>query len=309
MILITGGLGFLGVGTARYLLEQGEEVLLTRRRTSRIPAFLTEYLDKKLKVVGCDIMDLPSLIAVLKEYRVRSIIHAAVVTLAKASLYQGFKINMEGTINVLESARLMGIKRVTLTSSITVYYGIRSEIPYQEAMAIPLDVKYPIACEKIAAETMCNLYSGHYGLDLVITRISMAYGPYSASGFIPMELMVEGAAKEKRAFLSQFHPEYKMDFIYIDDCARAIGMVHLAKELKYKVYNIASGMSHTLDEVTGVIKKVIPDCQIELNGNPPPWQFRGVDISRIHDEFGYRPKYSLEQGIREYIDWTIRTKQ
>ena len=70
MILITGGLGFLGSGLARYLLDQGEQVVLTRRRNARIPPMLANDLDKKLKVVYCDILDLPSLVSVVKKYEV-----------------------------------------------------------------------------------------------------------------------------------------------------------------------------------------------------------------------------------------------
>jgi len=62
MILIMGGLGFIGAALGRYLLEQGEEVLLTRRRTSRVPLFLSDYLNQKLKVVDCDMLDLPNLL-------------------------------------------------------------------------------------------------------------------------------------------------------------------------------------------------------------------------------------------------------
>lgn len=308
MILITGGLGFLGVALARYLVEQGKEVLLTRRRTSRIPVFLAGYLNEKVRVVDCDILDFPNLIAVLKKYRVQSVIHAAGVTQAAASLYQGFKVNLEGTIGVLEAARLMDIKRVSFTSSITVYFGIRSEIPYNETMAIPLDGKHYITNNKIAAEVLGNLYAGQYGLELITSRISMAYGPYSASTITPLELMVEGAAKEKKVVLDRVHPEGMMDYIYIDDCARAIGMLHLAKKPRYTVYNVASGKSHTYREVAGMIKKLIPDCHIELKGERAPRYPVSVNIDRIQEEFGFKTEYDLEHGIQEYIDWIARGK-
>lgn len=309
MILITGGLGFFGTGMARYLLEQGKEVLLTRRRTSRIPLSLSDHLDKKLRVVDCDILDFPNLLAILKKYRVESIIHAAMVTLAKATLYQEVMTNLEGTVHVLEAARLTDIKRVSFTSSGTVYHGIRSEIPYKETMPLSLDVQYHIGSNKIAAEALCNLYAEQDGLDLIIARISMGYGPGSASaGFGPVEVMVEGAVKGKRVVLPQVHPEAKRDFIYIDDCARAMGMLHLAKELKYKVYNVASGRTHTFGEVAAVVKKLIPDCHIELKGERASWHPPGLDISRLHDELDFEPKYDLEHGIQEYIHWIVKGK-
>jgi UDP-glucose 4-epimerase len=308
MILITGGLGFLGVALARYLLEQGKEVLLTKRRTSRLPVFLAGSLNEKVRVVDCDILDFPNLIAVLKKYRVQSVIHAAGVTDATASLYQGFKINLEGTINILEAARLMDIKRVSFTSSITVYFGVRSEIPYTETMAIPLDGKHYITNNKIAVEVLGNLYAGQYGLELITSRISMAYGPYSASTFTPLEIMVEGAAKEKEVVFDRVHPEGMMDYIYVDDCARAIGMLHLAKKLKYTIYNVASGKSHTYREVVAIIKRLIPDCHIELKGELAPKYPVSINIDRIQEEFGFKTEYDLENGIRKYIDWIVQGK-
>jgi UDP-glucose 4-epimerase len=309
MILITGGLGFIGVGLARYILEQGKEVLLTRRRTSRIPGFLKDYLDKELRVVDSDILDLPNLLAILKEHRVESIVHTAMITLAKASLYQGFKASLEGTVNVLEAARLMGIKRVTYTSSVTVYYGIKGETPYEESMALPIDLRHPIGSEKISVEALGTLYAEHYGLELIITRPSMVYGPHSVLNIGPMTQMVEGALNKKRVVLPQFYSGFSTDFIYIDDCSRAIGTVHLAKEPKHTVYNVASGKTYSLKQVSEVIEKIIPDCSIELQGKPTPWSSSLVDIGRLREEFGYEPEYDLEQGIRKYIDWIKEGKK
>jgi UDP-glucose 4-epimerase len=308
MILITGGLGFLGSGLARYLVDQGEEVLLTRRRNARIPATLANDLDTRLKVVDCDILDLPSLIAAVKKYHVTSIIHAAVAILAKASLYQAVKINMEGTANVLEAARLSDIKRVTFTSSNTVYMGIQEKTLCKENTPIPLDVNHPIASEKIACEALCNLYAHEYGLEVMITRPSMIYGPGSFSIIAPLPLMVEQVLKQKSVVISQFHPDWGVDFVYIKDCARAIGMVHVAKGPKYRLYNTASGRSYTLRDVAALIQKVIPDCHIELRGLVPPGTVHAVDISRLRDEFGYAPEYDLERGVREYIGWVVKGK-
>ncbi len=308
MILITGGLGFLGSGLARYLLDQGEEVVLTRRRNARIPAMLANDLDKKLRIVDCDILDLPSLVAAVKKYGVKSIIHAAVAILAKFTLYQAVKINMEGTANVMEAARLADIKRVTFTSSNTVYMGIREESVVKESTPIPMEVTHSIAGEKIACEALCNLYANEYGLEVIVARPSMIYGPGSFSIIAPITLIVEKAVKEKNVVMPQFHPGWGTDFVYIKDCARAIGMVHTAKAPKYRLYNAGSGTSHRLKEVVPIIEKVVPGCHIELKGAPRPQAVHTMDMSRLRDEFGYQPEYDLERGIREFADWVVKGK-
>ncbi len=302
MILITGGLGFLGTGLARHLLLQGEEVLLTRRRTSQVPAFLKPHLGKSLKIVECDVLDLPGLIGTLKSHPVKSIIHAAVTIPAYTTLYQVMKTNLEGTANVLEAARLMAIERVTFTSSITVYYGRQDDLLYRESMPIIIDFNHPIGTEKIAVETLCNLYAHEYGVNIFIARPSMIYGArgYAATGL--MASMVEGAVKDKHVVISKFSPDYNMDFVHIDDCTEAICTIHLAKEPKHRVYNTAFGKNWYLHEVAPLIEKLVPGSKIELTGTFAPWPKFSVDMSRIREEFGFQPKYDIERGVREYVD-------
>jgi UDP-glucose 4-epimerase len=302
MIVITGGLGFLGTGLARYLLQQGQEVLLTKHRSSYVPGFLTPYLDRSLHIVGVDLLDMPSLISALKKYPVKSIIHAAVTIPANATLYQVVKINLEGTANVLEAARLMEIERVTFTSSITVYYGRQDNLFYSESMPINIDFNHPIGTEKIAVETLCNLYAHEYGINLFTCRPSMIYGArgFDAAGL--MARMVEGAVREGHVVIPQFSPDYSMDFVYMDDCAEAISRVHLAKEPKHRVYNTALGKNYYLREIAPIIEKLVPGSHIELKGTVVPWPKFAVDMNRLRDEFGFEPRYDIEGGVREYVE-------
>ena len=302
MILITGGLGFLGTGVARYLLQLGQEVLLTRHRSSRVPVFLAHYLDKSLKIADCDLLDMPSLIAALKKYPVTSIIHAAVTIPANVTLYQVVKTNLEGTANVLEAARLMEIERVTFTSSITVYYGRQDDLFYTEPMPINIDFNHPIGTEKIAVETLCNLYAHEYGINLFICRPSMIYGARGFEAVGLMARMVEGAVREKHVVIPQFSPDYSMDFVYMDDCAGAIGTVHLAKEPKHRVYNTALGKNYYLHEVAPLIERLVPGSRIELKGTVVPWPKFAVDMARLRDEFGFQPRYDIERGVQEYVE-------
>jgi nucleoside-diphosphate-sugar epimerase len=301
MILITGGLGFFGTHLARYLLDQGEEVVLTRHRTSRLPAFLENDLNRSLKIAECDILDLANFLTVLKKYCVTSIIHAAVAIPAKAPLYRVMKTSVEGTSNVLEAAKLMEVRKVTFTSSITVYYGRQDDLVYKETTPIRIDVNHPIATEKIAAEACCNLYEHEYGVHVVIVRPSMIYGP-QGHGLAPIDQMVEGVTKQKKTVISQFSPDYSMDFLYIEDCCHAIGMIHLAKEPKHKVYNVAYGKGYYLHEVARVIQKLVPESELELKGSRVPWPLFSVDTSRLRDEFAFRPAFDLEQGLRKCIE-------
>jgi nucleoside-diphosphate-sugar epimerase len=129
----------------------------------------------------------------------------------------------------------------------------------------------------------------------------MIYGP-GTSGWTPMGLLVGGVVKQKKAIIPNFGPEYNVDFLYIEDCARAIGMIHLAKEPKHRVYNVAYGKVYYLRQIAEILKKLVPDAQIELKGSHAPWPYFAVDVTRLSEEFAYQPAYDIESGIRKYMD-------
>lgn len=307
MILITGGMGFLGISLGRYLAEQGQEVLLTQRRATSIPLILSEFIDRQVKIVNCDVLDLPSIIEVIKKYRVDSVIHSAMITLAKGSVYQLVKTTINGMVNVLEAARLTEVKRVSFVSSGTLYYEIESAEPYKETLPLTIYSRTEVSASKKAGEVWALFYANQYGMDVRVTRPPRVYGPYYISGRNPMMIMVENAVAGKPTSLPQVHEKMEGDFVYIRDCARGVGMVHLAAKTRHTTYNVGSGRSHSFGQVAQAIKKVIPECKIELGqGRDAPVTPACLDISRIKEEFGYWPEYDLDRGLREYIDWIIK---
>jgi nucleoside-diphosphate-sugar epimerase len=122
MILITGGLGFLGVNLAKYLLDLGEEVLLTRHRNPRVPDILAPFLGKTLLVAPMDVTDLAAVMDAVKKYKVTSMVHAASLSEGRGSLCQVLCGNLIGSANVLEAARLMDVGRVTFIRAVGVLF-------------------------------------------------------------------------------------------------------------------------------------------------------------------------------------------
>ena len=104
MILITGGGGFIGVHMARELIDMGHDVLLVDRQPFRIPDFLAPHRDARVKVFEGDILNLPFLYEMIREYRVESIIHAAVIIAAGDRFYEALKVNLQGTVDIIEAS-------------------------------------------------------------------------------------------------------------------------------------------------------------------------------------------------------------
>jgi UDP-glucose 4-epimerase len=119
-ILLTGAMGAIGSWVARELVERGHRPLLYDSRADF--TLIPDLVDRVDLVVG-DLLDLPTLVRTVLEHKVERILHLAAMMppQAQANPYLGFRVNAEGTLNVLEAARIGGVRRVVYTSSKAVY--------------------------------------------------------------------------------------------------------------------------------------------------------------------------------------------
>jgi UDP-glucose 4-epimerase len=303
MILLTGGLGFLGCNLAYYLAKQGEKLILTQHRINRIPTFLEPLVNKSIWISSCDIQDFSNLFHIMEQYPIQSIIHTAATYGQKGKLYQTLNINILGTMNVLEAARIKKINRVTFTSSQSVYQRSREKW-HTEDEDLPLQSIHSISLTKKAGDMICDYYRKEYGFNILITRPSQIYGPLYATEINPLQQMVESSIAGKPTNLPEVAPDDGNDLIYVKDCARAISLIHLAKKPRFSVYNVGDKYVR-YGEMADMVKKIIPDSKINLGENikekirEPMF----LNMDRLKDEFDFKPEYDLEHGIRDYIQW------
>ena len=306
MILITGGLGFIGTNLAKYFLDHGEEVLLTRHRNFAVPPFLQKEDGDRLRILPCDVLDLDGLIRLIRENKVESIVHGVAIYHSSETYHRVFQINVSGTMNVMEAALLAGVKLVSFASSRAVYAGWSLPDPVPEIEEISIHAGEYIQVTKKAGEILVLYYRRKLGLDVRILRVARVYGPLSGAARNPVREMVESAFKNRPAIISN-SPEERNDFVYVKDCARGMGIIHLAKNPQHYIYNIGNGRISLLSEFADIIKKLIPSAQIEFVGshaNPNDMRLETcIDITRISKEFGYLPEYDIEKGIEDYIRW------
>ncbi len=305
MILITGGGGFISSHLARGLVDRRQKVLLMDLHFVEPPSFLAPYSDRQVKRVQGDMRDLSFLYRVIKEYKVESIIHAASLHEATGSLYKALKMNIDGTIEVLEAARIFGLRRVTFISSVMVYVLNKSKETLQEDLNLPWASLGYISGTKKAGEQICQLYAQEHEMSIPIVRPSDVWGPLYRSGRQRQQAMVENSVSGSPTDLSKVYGGRKWPYVYVRDCARAINLVHLTPSLKHNIYNISDGGSHTLFDFAEAIREVIPTAQIELGTTRsekdidlPP-----MSIERIRKDLGFIPEYDFRKAVRAYIDW------
>jgi len=301
--LVTGGTGFIGLYISRMLINRGEKVVVY----DLIPKFdlMKEVPNQTIEVVRGDILDLPHLLRTIKKYDINKVIHLAymLIDACDANPYKAMEVNILGTNNVFEAARILDLERVVWASSSAVYAPAREygETPVYVTEDFPIKMKgisvYG-AC-KILNEFTSQFYSERYNLDLIGLRPTMVYGPGRVRGGTAFSsLLIENPARGKTIHIP-FSADQECNWIYVKDTADAFVTACFAKKPKHIIFNLG-GETHTLGEAANYVKEIIPDANITFGNAKAEWVSR-YDTTRIFEELGFKPKYSLKDGIKDFI--------
>lgn len=287
--LITGGAGFIGTNLVTYLVEQGKEVVvvddLSAGDKSRLPAEVTFH--------QIDVCDTDALEQVLGGVDV--IVHLAALPRVQYSIEHPFevqRVNVDGTLSVLEAARKAGVKRIIFAGSSSVY-GDQETLPLPETLSP--QPKSPYALHKLMGEHLMKLWSDIHGLETVSLRFFNIYGPHMdpdgayalvVGKFLKMR-------KEGKALTITGDGEQTRDFTHVADLSRAILLASESTEVgSGEVFNVGAGNNvsiNTTAELIGGPTEYIP-ARIE------PKHTR-ADISSIKNKLGWEPEISFEEGI------------
>jgi UDP-glucose 4-epimerase len=316
MIMITGGMGFIGSSMAKILCEQGEKILLADPKQKELAPFLEPYRDKNLFITRLDIIDFEGVEKTIKQYKIKSIIHAAAVYESTGTFYDAMRVNIIGTINVLEASQRHGIERTSMMSTEAVYQGIKQVAPLKEDQLLFVESDRYIPGTKRAEENLALLYAKIQGLDIILIRASRVFGPLSIGFRNPINLMTEAAVYRNVCDLTDIDEDEGHDNLYVKDCARGVVMVHTAKKLNHRIYNLGTGKLTTFGEIRDAVLKIVPKTVIHLGKNlrditptKSPLDINAcLDINRIKEELGFEPEYDVNKGMRAYIAW-IKDKQ
>ena len=314
MILITGGLGFIGAHTARALLYLGESCGLVQRRASGVPDTFADEAGKRLFVEQVDITDRRAVLAVGTRYKITGLVHLAGSVPWPPGLdepVEGARKAVEGLLNVLAAGREWEVERVGVASTIGVYGGV-DENPLREDAPLPMTAGHAIPAFKKIGELLTDYIADATGLEVLNYRISAVWGPFgrAASPFFAAPQLVHAAARgtapDFSALRSTAYAQDGGDLCYVKDCGRAIALLQLAPRVNHRTYNVAAGRITTYQEIVTAIKKISPDAQLELpEGHDPsgPGQAAYLDITRIRQDTGYTPAYNTDRAVADYLDW------
>lgn len=309
--LVTGGAGFIGSHVCERLLRAGHAVWafddlndfydpqIKRRNLRDIRS-----LGKAFEFVHGDLTDAAAVTALFERVTFDQVIHLAAragvrPSLAEPALYQ--RVNVEGTVHVLEAARRTGVKKLILASSSSVY-GVNAKVPFAESDPIFAPIS-PYAASKLACEALGHVYHHVYGLDVVILRFFTVYGPRQRPDLAIHKFARLIAAGQPIPVFGDPDRSAR-DYTYITDIVDGV-MACTERQFGYEIFNLGESRTVTLSRLIELLeaalgRQAIRDRRPPQAGDVP---ITFADVSKARAKLDYEPRVGIEQGIPLFAEW------
>jgi UDP-glucose 4-epimerase len=307
-ILVTGGCGLIGSTTIDELLRghsPARIVIFDNLVRGSIRNVAQALEDPRVTLVRGDIRDVDALRRVTEG--MDAVVHMAAlrITACAAEPREAFEVMCAGSFNVIDAAREAGVKKVVAPSSASIY-GLADTFPTTEDHH-PYNDDTWYGASKTMLEGLLRSYLAMYGLPYVALRYFNVYGPrmdihgkYTEVLIRWMERIADG--KPPLIFGDGLQT---MDFVYIDDIARA-NVLALASEVSGEVFNVASGAETSLRDLAAALLKIMganlsPEHGPERSVNPV--SRRLADVSKAERLLGFKAEVDLEDGLTRLVEW------
>jgi UDP-glucuronate 4-epimerase len=308
--LVTGGAGFIASHVCERLLREGHRVWAFDDLNDFYDPIIKELNLLDISLVGGpfefvrgDLTDVAAVNELFAATKFDQVIHLAAragvrPSLEQPALYQ--RVNVEGTVNLLEAARKTGVKKITLASSSSVY-GVNAKVPFSESDPISSAIS-PYAASKLACEALGHTYHHVYKMDVAVLRFFTVYGPRQRPDLAihkftrlidagkPIPVFGDGSTARDHTFVTDI-----LDGIIA--CTK--------KEFGFEIFNLGESQTIRLDKLISLIeaalgKKAVIDRQPLQPGDVP---ITFADISKARRMLGYNPQVKAEKGIPLFVDW------
>lgn len=308
-ILITGGAGFIGSHLSEKVIRFGHKVICIDDFNDYYDPSIKENNlkdiidDENFTLYRADILDRAAMLEIFSSHDVDIVIHLAAragvrPSLSNAALYE--KVNVEGTINLLENCREKAINRFIFASSSSVYGG-NEKTPFSETDMVDFPVS-PYAATKKSGELICYTYHHLYDISILAFRFFTVYGPrqrpemaihkFTRKIFngVPIEIYGDGSSSR--------------DYTYIDDIVNGIvgslGLIH-----GYEIMNLGNSYPVKLSDLVKLIEeKTGRKAVIEyLDPQPGDVFTTYADIEKARKLIKYDPEMPIEDGLEYFLDW------
>ena len=307
--LVTGGCGLIGSTTIDMLLKDySPEQIIIFDNLNRGSIDNVEHAlqDKRVTWIRDDIRNVDAVNKAMQGIDFAVHLAALRITACAADTRDANEVMCDGTFNVIDAAHKAGVKKVMAASSASIY-GLATEFPTKETHH-PYGNRTLYGAAKIYLEGLLRSYNDMFGLNYVATRYFNVYGPrmdiHGKYTEVLIRWMDRIAAGQPPLILGD--GSTSMDFVYIDDVARA-NIACLKADVTDEVFNVASGVETNLNELAAALMRVMgapnlkPEYGPERKVNAVPRRL--ADTSKAEKLLGFKAQVGLEEGLARLVDW------
>ena len=303
-MLVTGGGGFIGSHTVDRLLRDGHGVrVLDNFATGRRENLLEVRSDVEL--IEGDIQSYERVSNAVRGCEI--VLHQAALPSVPRSVQDPLTsnaTNVTGTLNVLLASRDAGVRRVVYASSSSIY-GVGAELPKHEGL-VPQPIS-PYAVAKLAGEGFCRSFWEVFDLETVALRYFNVFGPRQdpLSQYAAVIPNFITALMDGRAPTVFGDGEQSRDFTYVGNVVEGNVLAMYAEGVAGKVFNVAAGQRTSLNELLQILERLSGRHINPSYEQPRPGDVRHshADVSAAERGLGFRPRVSVEEGLRRTLDW------
>ncbi|MCS7168423.1 MAG: SDR family oxidoreductase [Gemmatales bacterium] len=308
LCLVTGGAGFLGSHLVEALVNQGWRVRVLDDFSTGRPDNLASVWSH-IEVLEGSVTDLARVESALEgcEYA----FHLAAIASVQRSLEEPLVTHAAcatGTLNVLEAARRLGVRRVIYAGSSSCYGNLGARALREDDPVQPLS---PYAAAKLAGEMYCRAFSHAFGLETVVLRFFNIYGPRqdSRSPYSGVIALFASAMSRGEAPIVHGDGLQSRDFVYVSDAVEALVKAARTPKAVGQPYNIGTGRATSVIELVHHLNELLGTHIVPKHGPPRPGDIRHsqADISLAQRELGYQPLISLREGLQKTLTWLTQT--
>ena len=308
-VLVTGADGFIGSHLTEALLARGYRVrALAQYNSFNYWGWLDDVKHPNLEIVSGDVRDSSFCRELTRGCG--TVFHlAALIAIPYSYVAPDSYVdtNIRGTLNMCQAARDEGVDRIVVTSTSEVY-GTALQVPIPETH--PRQPQSPYSATKIAADAIATSFYNAFELPVVIARPFNAYGPRQSARAIIPTIIGQIAKGEREIKVGDLTPT--RDFNFVTDTCRGFIALAEAKGIEGREINIATGTEVTMEETLRTIARLM-DADVKWVVDPARLRPGKSEVRRLCGDNSlitsltdWRPQYSLEQGLRETIDWFVK---
>jgi len=307
-ILVTGSAGFIGFHVSKALLDRDDIVIGIDNFNDYYDPKLKEARNaileenKNYKLYRADICDKDALDKIFSSKKIDLICHLAAQAGVRYSLEhpgEYVQTNIEGTVNIFESARLNNIKDIVFASSSSVYGN--NPVPWNEDQEVNKPIN-PYGASKRATELLAYSYNHLYGLNMTVLRFFSVYGPFGRPDMAYFKFVDKITKNEPIDVYND--GKLKRDFTYIDDIVKGV-ISAIDNPKKYEIYNLGNSHPEKLGKFIEIIENNL-DKKAQKNYLPMQegdFLENFANTRKARKDFGFEPKTSIEEGLKKFVEW------